>query len=118
MEEFMENGKRLEKNRNGGEGTVLSGAAREGLALLQGLLLCGNCGRALGVRYLGNGGIYPQYLCNWLRREGLAAKSCMQVRCDVLDAAISEEVGGSTEGIAARGTRARTSRTTRTGSAR
>lgn len=89
---FMENGKRLEKNRNGGEGTVLSGAAREGLALLQGLLLCGNCGWAIGVRYLGNGGIYPQYLCNWLRREGLAAKNCMQVRCDVLDAAISEEV--------------------------
>jgi excisionase family DNA binding protein len=92
VEEFMENGKRLEKNRNGSEGAVLGGAAREGLALLQGLLLCGNCGRALGVRYLGNGGIYPQYLCNWLRREGLAAKSCMQVRCDVLDAAISEEV--------------------------
>src|SRR2546426_12337110 len=71
---------------------VLNGPAREGLALLQGLLLCGNCGRALTVRYLGNGGIYPCYQCNWLRREGLASKDCMSFRCDLLDAAITQEV--------------------------
>ncbi|MBM3273485.1 hypothetical protein FJY94_09705, partial [Candidatus Kaiserbacteria bacterium] len=35
------------------EGTILSGPAREGLALLQGLLLCACCGRALTVRYQG-----------------------------------------------------------------
>jgi hypothetical protein len=75
-----------------GEETLLNGAAREGLALLQGLLLCGNCGRALTVRYTGNGGIYPTYLCSWLRREGLAAKDCMSFRCDLLDAAVSEQV--------------------------
>src|SRR5207244_952367 len=74
------------------EKTLLSGPAREGLALLQGLLLCGHCGRALTVRYTGNGGIYPFYLCNWLRREGLASKDCMSFRCDLLDAAVSKEV--------------------------
>src|SRR6202007_3207514 len=37
-DEFLENGKRLEKNRTNGEATMLSGPAREGLALLQGLL--------------------------------------------------------------------------------
>ena len=92
LEEFFKNQERLEKNRTNGEETVLSGPAREGLALLQGLLLCGHCGRALTVRYIGNGGIYPCYLCNWLRREGLATKDCMSFRCDLLDAAISEEV--------------------------
>ncbi len=91
-EEFLKNQERVEKNRNHSGGTVLSGPAREGLALLQGLLLCGHCGRALAVRYLGNGGIYPNYLCNRLRREGLASKECMIFRCDLLDAAISEEV--------------------------
>jgi DNA invertase Pin-like site-specific DNA recombinase len=91
-EEFLKNQERLDKNRTNGEETLLSGPAREGLALLQGLLLCGHCGRALTVRYTGNGGIYPCYLCNWLRREGLASKDCMSFRCDLLDAAIGKEV--------------------------
>jgi len=91
-EEFLENAKRLEKNRTNGDHTLLNGPAREGLALLQGLLVCGNCGRALTVRYTGNGGIWPTYLCSWLRRDGLATKDCMSFRCDLLDAAVSEEV--------------------------
>jgi len=90
--EFLKNQERLEKNRTNGEEMVLSGPAREGLALLQGLLLCGHCGRALTVRYTGNGGIYPCYQCNWLCREGLASKDCMSFRCDLLDVAIVEEV--------------------------
>jgi len=92
LEEFFENQERLEKNRTNGEGTLLAGPAREGLALLQGLLLCGACGRGLTVHYTGNGGIYPCYLCNRLRRDGLASKYCMNFRCDLLDAAIAEEV--------------------------
>src|SRR5271167_2422273 len=90
--EFLENAERLEKNCTNGEETLLNGPAREGLALLQGLLLCGSCGHALTVRYTGNGGIYPTYLCSWLRRQGLATKDCMSFRCDLLDAAVSEEV--------------------------
>jgi DNA invertase Pin-like site-specific DNA recombinase len=92
LEEFFKNQERLEKNRTNGEETLLAGPAREGLALLQGLLLCGSCGHALTVRYTGNGGIYPCYQCNRLRREGLANKDCMSFRCDLLDAAIAEEV--------------------------
>jgi hypothetical protein len=57
------------------------------------LLLCGHCGRRLTVRYTGNGGIYPRYQCNWLRRESLGtSKDCLNLRCDLLDAAVSEEV--------------------------
>src|SRR4051794_31595448 len=92
LEEFFKNQERLEKNRTNGEDTLLAGPAREGLALLQGLLLCGTCGHALTVRYTSNGGIYPCYLCNRLRRDGLAKKDCMSFRCNLLDAAIAEEV--------------------------
>jgi DNA invertase Pin-like site-specific DNA recombinase len=92
VEDFERNQQRLARNRTNGEGTVLSGAAREGLAMLQGLLLCGSCGRALTVRYQGNGGVYPMYECNWEHREGLATKSRFNVRTDLLDEAICEEI--------------------------
>ncbi len=88
-EEFLRNQEVLAKNQTNGETTVLSGPAREGLALLQGLLLCGSCGRRLTVRYRGSGGLYPVYECNWLRREGRDTKACMAVRCDLLDRAIA-----------------------------
>jgi len=92
LEEFFKNPERLEKNRTNGEETVLIGPAREGWALLQGLLLCGHCNRALTVRYLGNGGIYSCYQCNWLRRDGLSSQDGRSFRCDLLDGAISQEV--------------------------
>jgi hypothetical protein len=44
----------------------------------------------LTVRYQGNGGIYPLYECNWRRREGLATRSCLSLRCDLADQAISK----------------------------
>ena len=90
-EAYLGNPMRWAKNRTNGEATVLSGPAREGLALLQGLLLCGTCGRKLSVRYRGNGGLYPTYECNWRRREGLATKSCIALRCDRLDTAVVEQ---------------------------
>jgi DNA invertase Pin-like site-specific DNA recombinase len=40
-DEYMKNQERLEKNRTNGGVMILSGPAREGLALLQGLLVCG-----------------------------------------------------------------------------
>ena len=46
-EEYQENQRILEKNLTHGEGITLSGPLREGLAMLQGLLLCGTCGRRL-----------------------------------------------------------------------
>lgn len=90
-DEFLGNQARLAKNQTNGEATLLSGPAREGLTLLQGLLLCGTCGRRLSVRYQGNGGIYPTYECNWLRREGRATKACMMIRADLLDGAVTEQ---------------------------
>ena len=84
-EAFMRNREKLEQNRTNGEQMLFGGPAREGLALLQGLLICGNCGRRLSVRYKGNGGLYPMYECNWRKREGLSTHSCMNIRCDLAD---------------------------------
>jgi DNA invertase Pin-like site-specific DNA recombinase len=89
-EQFLANRQRLQANRTNGE--VLAGPAREGLCLLQGLLLCGTCGRRLGVRYTGNGGIYPIYQCIWKHREALSPHACMVVPFKPLDEAIAERV--------------------------
>src|SRR4051812_26995499 len=43
-----------------GEG---GGAAREGSALLQGLVRCGRCGRRMQIAYSGNGGTVRRYAC-------------------------------------------------------
>lgn len=87
--EFLANQDRLAKNRTNAGVPILNGPAREGLALLQGLLLCGNCGRALTVRYRGNGGLYPLYLCSGQRRDARATRDCMNLRCDLLDTAVA-----------------------------
>jgi len=89
-DQFLANRQRLAGNRTNCE--VLAGPAREGLCLLQGLLLCGICGRRLGVRYTGNGGLYPIYQCNWRHREALSRQACMNVASKPLDDAIAERL--------------------------
>jgi DNA invertase Pin-like site-specific DNA recombinase len=89
-DQFLANRHRLAVNRTNCE--VLAGPAREGLCLLQGLLVCGICGRRLGVRYTGNGGLYPIYQCNWKHREALSPQACMNVAAKPLDAAVAERL--------------------------
>jgi DNA invertase Pin-like site-specific DNA recombinase len=91
-ERYLSNQERLERNRTNGPENMLRGPAREGHALLQGLLLCKKCGRRLSVRYKGNGGIYPTYECNWHHRQGLSGHSCMQLRCNLLDEPVCRRV--------------------------
>jgi DNA invertase Pin-like site-specific DNA recombinase len=60
-DEYLANRQRLRANvRPRGEG---GGAAREGGALLQGLLRCGRCGRRMQVAYSGKDGRSPRYAC-------------------------------------------------------
>ncbi len=60
-DEYLATRARLRANaRPRGEG---GGAAREGAALLQGLLRCGRCGRRMQVAYSGTGGRSPRYAC-------------------------------------------------------
>ncbi len=86
-EEYLENQRILKNNLTHGDGITLSGPIREGLAMLQGLLICGTCGRRLTVRYQSNGGIYPTYECNRRARECIS-KSCMSLKADLVDKAI------------------------------
>ena len=61
---YLANTARLAANMapaRGGDGT---GATREGCALLQGLAICGVCGRRLGVFYRGPAKSVPGYQCN------------------------------------------------------
>ena len=89
-DQFVINRERLAANRTNCEG--LAGPVREGLCLLQGLLLCGVCGRRLGVRYTGNGGLYPIYQCVWKHREALAPRACLSVPSAPLDQAITDRL--------------------------
>jgi DNA invertase Pin-like site-specific DNA recombinase len=60
-DEYLATRERLRANvRPRGEG---GGAAREGEALLQGILRCGRCGRRMEVAYSGPDGRVPRYAC-------------------------------------------------------
>ncbi|MBV8431113.1 MAG: recombinase family protein, partial [Solirubrobacterales bacterium] len=63
------------------------GAIREGAALLQGLVLCGRCGRRMTIRYRDDGK-NPLYECNQLHKN-LGEKTCQSLRGDGIDAAVA-----------------------------
>jgi DNA invertase Pin-like site-specific DNA recombinase len=86
-DQFLANRSRLAANRTNSE--VLAGPAREGLCLLQGVLLCGICGRRLSTRYTGNGGLYPSYDCNSRSRDAAPLRHCMSLPAKPLDDAIA-----------------------------
>ena len=63
-ERFETNQQRLAANAQAHGLERTSGPAREGLALLQGLVICGRCGRRMTVRYHVRGGVQvPNYQC-------------------------------------------------------
>jgi DNA invertase Pin-like site-specific DNA recombinase len=63
------------------------GAPREGRALLQGLVLCGRCGRRMSVRYTRNG-TTPSYECTQVHKQQ-GGRTCQFVRGDGVDAAVA-----------------------------
>ena len=63
------------------------GAVREGAALLQGIVLCGTCGRRMNVRYLQDG-TTPSYECRQAHAQ-LAEKTCQTMRGDGIDQAVA-----------------------------
>lgn len=84
-ETYEQNHRQLQDNRTNLD---RSGPAREGISLLQGLMLCGKCGRRMTVRYTGNGGIAPVYECKGRWEHGLRA-TCTTVPASSIDQAIS-----------------------------
>ena len=85
-EEFMANRKQLANNVSHYE-AKRPGVPRKGCALLQGLVVCGRCGRHMGLRYSGPSGDYPVYCCTADQTiEG--RPRCQEVRALQVDAEV------------------------------
>ena len=74
VEQYERNGARLVANRNLYGGARQKGSAREGKSLLQGIVLCGKCGRPMNVVYCTDGSW--TYLC----RSSAIRSVCQEVR--------------------------------------
>ncbi|SIO10822.1 Site-specific DNA recombinase [Singulisphaera sp. GP187] len=85
-EQFQRNQRRLLENCTS-DHQERRGALREGAALLQGLVLCGRCGRRMTIRYMDDGKI-PLYECNQLHKNR-GEKTCQSLRGDRIDAAVA-----------------------------
>ncbi len=67
-----------------------AGPPREGTALLQGLVVCGRCGRRMTIRYhTRHGTQIPSYVC---QNDGIrtAQPICQHLAGDIIDAAVSD----------------------------
>ncbi len=89
-EDFQANQKTLQENATVSRCQRVRTPPREGPALIQGLALCGHCGRHLHVRYYQqHGQLYPAYVCGaGATRPGL--KLCQHVAGRSIDQAISD----------------------------
>ena len=85
-DQFLRNQQQLDDNRTF-RAEDRRGVIREGMALLQGIVLCGQCGRRMGVRYLTDG-TTPSYECNQLHVRR-AEPTCQVIRGDGVDAAVA-----------------------------
>ena len=100
-DEYLATRERLRANvRPRGEG---GGAAREGSALLQGLLRCGRCGRRMQVAYSGNNGRVPRYACVRAHHFHGAQEACQSLGGLRLEKAV---VGAFLDAITPAGVRA------------
>ena len=90
-ERFEQNERQLRDNAQAYAAVERRGAPREGPALLQGLVVCGVCGRNMTVRYkTAKGQQNPWYLCNHERVETASAENCQSISGGVIDRAIGE----------------------------
>ena len=89
-EDYEQNQKRLHQSAQAIGSDRRKSPAREGPALLQGLILCGRCGGRMTVRYhVRDGRLCPDYLC---QHEGIehAQPVCQHVPGSGIDEAIGE----------------------------
>ena len=91
-DDYLENQRMLEQNQTNTPEQCSSGAAREGRALLQGLLLCSHCGRKLSPRYIGNGGIHPMYECTRRKEDAHYSAECVTIQADLVDRVVGDRV--------------------------
>jgi len=89
-EEYERNQHRLQENAQAQGRERDKSPAREGPALLQGIIVCGRCGRRMTVRYHERrGGLSPDYVC---QRKGIenAEPICQRIPGAVVDRAVSD----------------------------
>jgi DNA invertase Pin-like site-specific DNA recombinase len=94
-EEFMANQKRLSDNLTRYQ-SGRPGVARKGCALLQGIAVCGRCGRRMTLSYSGRHGEWPVYKCEADKRHR-DDPACQQVRALPIDAEVERLVLGALE---------------------
>ena len=86
-DDYLATQARLRANaRARGEG---GGAAREGSALLQGLVRCGHCGRRMMVTYSGDRGRAGRYLCSRTFQQQGTRRPCQAIGARRVDHAIA-----------------------------
>jgi DNA invertase Pin-like site-specific DNA recombinase len=85
-EQFLRNTERLRQNRTT---ATTRGNARQGIALLSGLVFCGRCGRRMNVSYGHTS--RPRYECVEHVQPG-DPRTCPGMSAAVLDAAVGEQV--------------------------
>jgi DNA invertase Pin-like site-specific DNA recombinase/predicted DNA-binding protein len=89
-DEYQVNQRRLRANALACGADRKAGPPREGTALLQGMVVCGKCGRRMTIRYHERkGGLIPDYLC---QREGIDnnTPSCQRIPGKSIDERIEE----------------------------
>jgi DNA invertase Pin-like site-specific DNA recombinase len=100
-EQYLANQQRLLDNQQAHGGCQRqAGPAREGPALLQGLVLCGKCGRTMTVRYHQRGDrLSPEYVC---QKECVEQSKpvCQRVPGGGLDQAVGEVLVDSVSPLA------------------
>jgi DNA invertase Pin-like site-specific DNA recombinase/transposase-like protein len=90
---YLANTARLAANMAPARGAAGTGATREGCALLQGLAICGVCGRRLGVFYRGPAKSAPGYQCNGgVLVGGGQGRFCTRVSGVRIDPAVAQHV--------------------------
>jgi DNA invertase Pin-like site-specific DNA recombinase len=89
-EEFMTNQRRLADNVSR-YGMGHAGVPRKGSALLQGIAICGCCGRRMTLHYSGPHSDYPVYCCR-IDRDQRASALCQEVRAMPVDSLVERIV--------------------------
>lgn len=91
-EEYLSNCERLKHNSPISLSDGFQGTPREGKALLQGLVICGKCGRRMSPRYHGTGGCRAAYECSQARKFDGSMGVCWTVAAAAIDTAVEVHV--------------------------
>lgn len=91
-EDFEENQRLLRQNGRARDPSRNGGPAREGPALLQGMVICGRCGHGMTIRYyVRDGQLTPNYICQRASVEE-TAPLCQNIPGGGIDEAVGKRI--------------------------